>query len=187
MLSVKRTVVVAIGLLCLTGGFASAQEQYRPIVVSIAPQIDIPLPPDPNLFGLGGGVMVGVNYVLPFLRSFSAGISVNYHLGQLQHDDLGNLGSLSVFSAETNLELRLIFLKQIEPYLSVGAGYFYAFENGDPSSWATNLVLSGRIGAALRATPTLTIGIQSEYRRYRSLYHLIGAGVYMDLWLGSAN
>ena len=129
-------------------------------------------------------MFVGINYVFPFFHPLSAGLSVDYHLGPLQHDDLGKLGSLSVISAGANLMLRLRFLKQIEPYISVGAGYFYTFENGDPSSWATNLVLSGRIGAGLRAAPSLTVGIQSEYRRYCSLYHLIGVGVCMDIWLG---
>ena len=180
----KRTVVVAMVLVFSTAGLACAREPSRPICLSIAPQLDIPLPPDANLFQLGAGVTIGVNYVFPFFQPLSAGLAVNYHLGPLQHDDLGNLGSLSVISAETNLELRLTFLKQIEPYLSVGAGYFYTFESGDPSSWATNLVLSGRIGAGSRATPTLTVGIQSEYRRYCSLYHLIGAGVCMDIRLG---
>jgi hypothetical protein len=181
----NRTALMAAVLLVFAAGFSSAQEQYRPFLVSIKPEIDIPLPPDPNLFQIGGGTAVSVSYVFPFFRPLSTGIVVNYHLGRLQHEDLGNLGSLSVISAEATVELRLTFLKRIDTFISGGAGYFYTFENDDPSSWATNLVLSGRTGAGLRATPTLTIGIQGEYRRYFSLYHLIGVGVGVDLWLGS--
>lgn len=45
---------------------------------------------------------------------------------------------------------------------SLGGGYFYVFENGEPSSWATN------------------ISLQGEYRWYGSLYHLIGIGLGLE-------
>ena len=74
---------------------------------------------------------MSVSYVFPFFRPLSTGIVVNYHLGRLQHEDLGNLGSLSVISAEATVELRLTFLKRIDTFISGGAGYFYTFENDD--------------------------------------------------------
>jgi hypothetical protein len=82
---VKRTVFVGMVLLFIDAAFASAREQYRPIVASIAPQIDILPPPDPNQFQLGRGVMMGVDYMLPSLQPLSTGIIFNYHL-RLQHD-----------------------------------------------------------------------------------------------------
>jgi hypothetical protein len=36
-------------------------------------------------------------------------------------------------------------------------------------------------------TPKLTIGFQGEYRRYQSLYHLMGVGFGVDFWLGVSN
>ena len=124
------------------------------------------------------------SYVFPFFRPLSIGIAVNYHLGRLRHADLGNLGSLSVISAETTAELRLTFLRLIDVYFSGGAGYFYAFLNDESLSSASNMVLSGRIGVGFRATPTITIGVQGEYRRYQSLYHRMGVGLGVDLLLG---
>ncbi|TKJ44013.1 hypothetical protein CEE36_02515 [candidate division TA06 bacterium B3_TA06] len=180
----KRIALVALLLGVFAPGLATAQEQYRSVLVSIKPEADIPLPPDPNLFQPGAGAAVSGSYAFPFFTPLSAGLAVNYHLGRLQHDDLGNLGSLSVISAEPTAELRLTFWRRFEAYLSGGAGYFYAFLNGAPSSAASNLVLNGRIGVGLRATPTLTIGVQGEYRRFCSLYHLIGVGLGVDLWLG---
>ena len=102
----------------------------------------------------------------------------------MRHDDLGNLGSLSGISAETTSDLRLTFRSLIDLYLSGGAGYYYTFENNEPSSFVTNLVFNGRIGGGIRVNPTMTIGIQAEYRRYQKLYHTIGVGLCIDLWVG---
>jgi hypothetical protein len=182
---VKRTALVAAVLLVCAAPFSTAQKQCQQLLVSIKPEIDIPLPPDPNLFQIGGGTAVSASYVFPFFRPLSAGILVNYHLGRLQHEDPGIHGSLSLISAEAIIGLRLTLWQLIDAYLSGGAGYFFTFVNKEPSSWATNIVLSGGMGIGLRVNPTLTVGIQGEYRRYRSLYHLIGVGLGADLRLGS--
>lgn len=179
----KRITLVAVVLLVFAAGFSSAQEQNRPFVVSIKPQMDIPLWPDPNLFQPGGGVGVSRSRPCSSFPALSMGIAGNYHLGRLQHADLGNLGSLSMISIAATTELRGNIRRKIDLYLSGGAGYFYAFLNGEPSQSVSNLVLNGRIGVGLRVNPTMTIGIQGEYRRYRSLYHLMGVGLGVDLWL----
>jgi hypothetical protein len=181
----NRTALVAAALLVVAAAFSTAREQYQPLLVSIKPEIDIPLPPDPNLFQIGGGTAVSASYVFPFFRPLSMGILVNYHLGRLHHEDLGISGSLSLISAEATIGLRLTLWQLIDAYLSGGAGYFFTFVNEKPSSWATNIVWSGGIGFGMRVTPALTVGIQGEYRRYRSLYHLIGVGLGMDLRMGS--
>ena len=179
----KRIALAAVVLLVFTAGSSAANGQDRQFIVSIKPEIDIPLPPDHNLFKPGVGIGVSGRYVFPFFRPLSAGIEANYHLGRMIHDDMGNLGSLSVISVETTAELRLTLMRLMDVYLSGGTGYFYTFMNGEPSSFATNLVFSGRIGVGLRATPEMTICLHGEYRRYRSLYHLIGVGIGVDLWL----
>lgn len=181
----KRAAVAALVLLIFAPAFSNSLEQYQPLIFSIKPEIDIPLPPDPNLFQIGGGTSVSASYVFPFFRPLSAGILVNYHLGRLHHEDLGIRGSLSLISAEAIIGLRLTLWQLIDAYLSGGAGYFFTFVNEEPSSWATNIVWSGGIGFGLRVTPALTVGIQSEYRRYRRLYHLIGVGFGMDLRMGN--
>jgi hypothetical protein len=183
---VSRLAWSAAVLFVLAAGVCTAQDPYRPMLMSITPAVDIPLPPDSRLFRPSGGVATRVGYVFPFFRPLSGGIGVVYHLGRMQHSDLGRLGSLSVISAEAAVELRLTFLGRFDAYLAGGAGWFYTFLNDDPSSWATRVVVSGRLGAGLRATPTLTIGLQGEYRRYESLYPLVGVGVGMDLRLGGA-
>jgi hypothetical protein len=131
---------------------------------------------------------VSVSFVFPFFRPISFGLAVDYHLGRMQHADLGNLGFLSVISPEATVEFRLTFLKLLEVYLSGGAGYFFAFRNEDtdPSRvvGVTNFVWGGRLGVGLRVSSRLTIGLQGEYRRYESLYHLFGAGFGVDIWLG---
>jgi hypothetical protein len=181
-----RIVALPTVLLLLFAGLCGAQDRYRPVLVSIRPGIDIPLPPDQRLFEPGGGVGIDVSYVFPFYHPFSAGIGITYRAGPMEHADLGHLGSLSLLSVEAAAELRLTFWKRIDLYLAAAGGYFYSFRNGDPSQWATNLTWSGRIGAGFRSTPSLSLGIQGEYRRYESLYHLIGIGAGVDLRLGSA-
>ena len=89
-----------------------------------------------------------------------------------------------MISAETTAGLRRTILRLIDVYLSGGAGFFYAFLNHEPSSSVSNLVWNGRIGVGRRVTPTLTIGFQLEYRRYLGFYHLMGAGLDVDLRLG---
>jgi hypothetical protein len=173
---------LALGLFVLR--LAAAQEQYRPFVVSIKPQADIPLNPDGRMFQLGAGAAVSGSYVFRFFPLLSAGLAANYHLAPMQHDELGNLGVLSVISAEPTVELRYTFWRKVDAYLSGGAGYFYAFLNGEPSSSVSNLAINGRIGVGLRVTPALTIGVQAEYRRFCSLYHLMGTGLSLDFWLG---
>ena len=180
----KRIAFISVCLFVFAAGFSTAQEANRRILVSIKPEIDVPLPPDPFLFKPGGGVAVSGKYILPFFRPLSAGVAVNFHLGRMRHTDLGNLGSLSVLSAEITTELRLTFRQLLDAYFSVGAGYFYVFLNGESSSSVSNLVLNGRIGAGLRVTPTMTVGIQGEYRRYLSLYHLMGIGLGLDFPAG---
>lgn len=181
----NKTALMAAALLIFAAAFSTAREQYQPLLVSIKPEIDIPLPPDPNLFQIGGGTSVSASYVFPFFRPLSTGILVNYHLGRLHHEDLGIRGSLSLISAEAIIGFRLTFWHRFDAYIFGGAGYFFTFVNEEPSSWATNIVWSGGIGFGLRVNATMTVGIQGEYRRYRSLYHLIGVGLGMDLRLGS--
>ena len=181
-----RIVALSLVLLLLSAGLCAAREPYRPILVSIRPEIDVPLPPDLLLFEPGGGVAANVNYVFPFFRPLSAGIGVVYRAGPMEHADLGDLGSLSLVSVEAVAELRWTFLSRIDLSLAAAGGYFYALRNGDPSQWATNVTWSGRIGAGFRSAPSLSLGIQAEYRRYESLYHLIGIGAGVDLRLGHA-
>ena len=182
----KKTGLASVVLFAGISGICFASDTYRPILLSLRPAVDIPLPPDTALFRLGAGATVIVSYVLPFFRPLSVGISANYRLGRMQHAELGNLGSLSVLSAEATTEFRLAFLRFMEIWFSAGAGYFYAFQNHDPSSWATNLVFSGRIGVGVRAAPRLTMSLQGEYRRYQSLSHLLGVGLGADFRLGGA-
>ena len=181
--TMKKIVFTAVVLIAFTCGFSVAQGEYRPILISITPQVDIPLPPDQFMFNISGGLGMRGSYVFPFFQPLSAGIALNYHQGPMRHDEMGNLGSLSVISAETTAELRLTLRSLIDAYLSGGAGYFYAFMNGDPSSFVTNLVFDGRVGVGFRMTPSMTVGIQGEYRRYWSLYHLLGVGLGVDLRL----
>lgn len=124
----KRTVLLAVVLLVISTGVPMAQEPIRSIKLSIVPQIDIPLPPDSNLFQLGGGAATGFSYTLASFRAFSVGVLVDHHLGRLDHVNLGNLGSLSVISAEATAGLRYTFVRRIDAYFSSGIGYFYAFE-----------------------------------------------------------
>jgi hypothetical protein len=86
---VSRLAWSAALLLALAVGACTAQDQTRPIVVSLTPTLDIPLPPDPRLFRPGGGVATRVSYVFPFFRPLSTGIGVVYHLGRMQQSDLG--------------------------------------------------------------------------------------------------
>jgi hypothetical protein len=114
---VKKTGLASVVLCVGISGICFASDTYRPILVSLRPAVDIPLPPDTALFRLGAGAAANVSYVLPFFRPLSA-----------------------------------------------GAGYFYAFQNHKPSSWAMNLVFSGRIGIGLGANFRLG-GAKQEERR----------------------
>ena len=62
----KRIAFVVVVLTMFSAWFSNAQEQYRPVLISIKPEIDIPLPPDSNLFHLDGGVAVSASYVFSF-------------------------------------------------------------------------------------------------------------------------
>jgi hypothetical protein len=181
---VKRIALAAFVLIFLAAGHSFAQETERSYLMSINPELDLPLPPDPFLFKSAGGLGISGSYVFPFFRPWSAGAELDYHLARMRHADLGNLGSLSLISVSATTEMRLTFKELIDAYLSIGAGYFIAFQNGEASSWASNIVLNGRIGAGLRVTPMITVGIQGEYRRYLRLYHLVGIGIGLDLRLG---
>jgi len=74
--------------------------QSQQLIISLIPQIDIPISPDHNLFQTSGGVMVTGRKPARFLRPLSIGFAGAYHLGRMQHVTLGNLGSLSIFSTE---------------------------------------------------------------------------------------
>jgi hypothetical protein len=176
-------------LLGLAAGVGTAQahrleSEYRPLVFSVVPTVDIPLPPDHRLFQVGGGVAARIGTVFPFFPRLSAGAEVVYRLAPMEHPDLGDLGSLSLISGEASVELRYTFAGRIDIHLAGGVGWFYALLNEDPSQWVGNVALSGRLGAGLRASPCLSVSVQGEYRRYQSLYHLIGIGVALDLRLG---
>ena len=174
--------LLAIVLVALATGLCSAEEPYRPVVVSLRPEISIPLVPDHFLFQLGGGGSAGVSYVFPSFRPFSAGTVITYHYVGMQHGDLGYLGSLSVVSAAATAELRATIARKIDLSLAGGAGFFCAFLNEEPTSYASNFALAGRIGVGFRATPAMTVGLHAEYRRYETLYHAIVAGLAIDLW-----
>jgi hypothetical protein len=180
----KRILLAVILLVTLSVGFSAAQEQNIPVRITLKPVVDIPLTPDSNLFQPAGGATISGSYVFPGLQWLSTGISVGYHLGHMQRADLGNLGYLSLISAEPTAETRATIAGLIDLYLSGSVGFFYGSMTDNPSSSVSNFVLSGGIGINIRATQALTIGIYSEYRRYESLYHLIGIGLGVDLFLG---
>lgn len=182
--SMRTAILAATAFVALAAGCLAAQEPSAGLVVSVKPGLDVPLPPDPELFRLSGGTAAGVSHSLPFFRPLSAGVLVNYHLARMQHATLGNLGSLSVISAEGTAELRWRSRTPLDLYLGGGAGLFYALLNDRPSSWVSNFVWNGHVGIGLRATPSLSIDLQGEYRRYESLYHLIGISLGAELRLG---
>ncbi len=161
--------------------------QSQQFIISIRPQFDIPLTPDQNLFLTSGGVMVSRRKSVHFLRPLSIGIAGGYHLGRMQHASLGNLGSHSLISAEAVTDLHWTIRQLIVISISGGAGCFYTGENGERSSWATDLMWSGQLGIGLITSSALTIGIQGEYRNFRRLYHLIGIGLTMDFRLGNVS
>lgn len=162
----QRINLLIVILLFFTVGFTAAQDQNRPIVISIIQEFDIPLTLDQNLFQISGGLSINSSRSMLFFQPLSTLIGVSYQLGRLQHDDLGNLGSLSMFSVKPNIKLhRLLFQRRIGVYLSGGVGYCYAFLNGELSSSVSYLVWNGRFGINRRVNPALTIGIR-RFRRY---------------------
>lgn len=180
----NRIVIVVVILFTAAAGLSPAGELYKPVRISIQPEIDIPLAPDSNLFKLSGGCGISGNYIFPFFKPLSAGVAVNYHLGRMDHADLVILGTLSIMSTEGVVQLRGTLLRLVELYISGGFGYYYALLNEDLASSVSNLMFSGGAGIGFRVSSRLSIGLQGQYRRYNRLYHFIGAGLGIDLWLG---
>lgn len=180
--SMKR--IVLASMLIVFSGMSTAQMRFRPSVLSVETQLGIPLTPEPHLFDLGGGLAVGGRYVY---RSLAIGIEVHYQLTRLNNDDVGNLGFFSLVSAEAKIELRRPLWRQLDLYFYAGAGQYHVFQNGDPSQSVSNLVWSGGIGIGFPISTKMTIGIQSEYRRYCRFHHMLGVGLSVDLWLEGIN
>ena len=183
----KRITLAAVILITLGAGLATAEDRYPGFRIAVNPVIDVPLPSEARMFQPAGGAAVSGRYVLPGFRPLAAGIVLGYHLGRMQHPDLGDLGWLSVISAEATAELRATLGGVIDLCFAGGAGYFFAFANDALSSSASNLVWSAGVGLDVRTTATLSIGIQGEYRSYEGLYHIVSIGIGADLQVGGVN
>ncbi len=179
------TRAAAILLLALfTPAVPVAAETTGPTVhLTVAPYVDIPLPPDSNLFGLGGGIEASALWELPFCRPLSAGVTGGYRFAPIKRADLGDLGPLNLLSAATCLQLQATIAGLVDLGTAASFGYFYAFETGDSSSWATNLMLGGELHVGYRVNSRLTAGITVTYRNYMRIYHLLDAGVYLTVGL----
>jgi hypothetical protein len=184
-MTLRRHILVAIVLSIFLPCFAAAQEQLAKVRISVEPAIDIPLRADSNLFRPSAGSVVNGLYAIPGFRLLSAGVAATYHAARMQRADLGDLGSLSIFSGEAMVEVRTALRVPIDLYVTGSAGFFYAFENGEPASSASNLVWSTGVGLGVRATPALTVGVRGEYRSYQTIYQFVGIGIVLDLRFGN--
>lgn len=154
-----------------------AEDEIRRIEISAYPAVSVPLPPDDNLFIIAGGTGASIRYIFQSFRPISSGLDLSYQLAPIHHGDLGSLGSLSVISASITPQIQHTLWNFIPLSASAGAGYFFAFMNGDPTSYASNITWWGRLGIGINISPNWFVGIHGEYRKYESLYHVANIGV----------
>lgn len=172
-----------VGLFLVVNLSAAAEVEYPPIVVALRPVFDIPVAPDHLLFQPSGGASLAARYVIPSVRLVSVGAALTWHLARMQHADLGRLGSLSLAAGEATVELRSAFRIPVDVFLVAGAGWYCAILNDAPSQFVTNVAWSARAGVGYRLSPSVTLDLGAEYRRYETLYHFVGVGVGADLHL----
>lgn len=184
MISRRINPIFTCGLLLFFATeFSEIQGQSRSPVISVTSSLDLPLPPDHNLFQPAGGLQISAQKPFTVSPLFSLGVAAGYNLGRMQHITLGNLGSLSVLSTEAIADLQWHLWKSMNANVSGGAGYYYAIENGESSSWVTNLVWSGSFGFGVTLNPATVLRVHCEYRNFRKLYHLLGIGLGIEIYL----
>jgi len=164
-------------LLFFATEFSEIQGQSRSPVISVTSSLDHPLPPDHNLFKPSGGLQVSAQKPFTVSPSFSLGVVAGYNIGRMHHVTLGKLGSLSVISTEAIANLQWHLWKSMTANVAGGTGYYYAVENGESSSWATNLVWSGSFGIGVPINYVTSVRLHCEYRNFHKLYHLLGFGL----------
>ena len=121
----KKIFLMAVVLLVLADGTSIAQEQFRPFLFQI--NADINFPDKIDLFQFGGGGSVSGQYVFPFFKPLSTGLSVDYQYIKLKDTDIADTGSLSLISTQVVVRAGIVLFNLIELYISGGIGYFYTF------------------------------------------------------------
>ncbi len=178
----KKIFLMAVVLLVLADGASTAQEQYRPFLFQI--NADVNFPDNNVLFQFGGGGSVSGQYVFPFFKSLSAGMSVDYQYIKLKNTDIADTGSLSLISTQAVTRAGIVLFNLIELYVSGGIGYFYTFMNANPDSWGSNMAWNAEAGTGIRISPSLTILINGSYKGYPGLCNVFTVGSGVSLRIG---
>ncbi len=174
-------ITMLIVLLFIMGTNPSFGQQQSKISLSIVPMFDIPITPDDNLFQPSGGLVLNKTWSFPKAPVLFRGLNMSYHIGRLEHNDFPDLGTISISSLEGIAGIKGTIGSKVDLSLTGGGGWYYAFENDEFSSHASNWVLSGGPGIGFHLKSGRTISFRAEYRYYNRLYRILGFGLGIEI------
>ncbi len=166
-----NTRLVFIFLVAVLAGInLYGQSTDIPILVRVAPGLNIPIGEDGNLYSVSGGVAVSGHYRLPFLRLLTIGAELGYSRPGLAPVAL-HPGSLSFVSGAAVAGIDFEVLPRFSIELAGHGGYFYGFFNDDASASGSNPYLGASFGVSYQVLPAIDIGIGVSYRNFVGLYN----------------
>lgn len=157
---VFATVAFALAL-----GAASAQPISRDyaLTIKVSPVAMAALSRT-DLFGMGGGVDVGLRWELPFTGVLGLEAAFGYRL-----DPVGSVDSLSLMAAEGGLAASLP-IKAVEIGVFARGGYWWAFRNGGPEDSASNPSVHAGLSLSWSPTPALGLAMEAGWHAYLGLH-----------------
>jgi tetratricopeptide (TPR) repeat protein len=158
---------------------ADASQAVPLLSLKLVPGIDIPLGASTPVFGLGGGLRVGVDYRLPFLPIVYVGGGLGYDYDTATH---GVANSVSVTSASLGGGVRFPVTPWLSATAGITGGYFFSFLN-DFSTSAGNPFVSAEAGVVLLPSPW-HVNVGASYLYYFGLYSGLSASVGLSYDLG---
>ena len=139
--------------------------------LDVTPGLDIPLGASSPVFGLGGSVLIELEYRLPFLPLvyFSGGLGYDYDTAN------GISQSASVTSASVGSGLRFGILPWLAATVGVTGGYFFSFLN-DFSAPGSNPFVSVTAAVILLPSPW-HVSVGASYLYDFGLYDGLSASI----------
>ena len=145
-------------------------ENALPLSVSLTPGITFPIGGDnPDLYKMGFGGIVSMEYKLPILTLLYLDLSVGYNLTPIDVIPSEEQTSLSTIYGGINAGVNWQPLKSLSLFAYTGGGYFYGFLNDSVEDSGSNPYFTAGVGVHYNLVPSFSIGIEGAYRKFFGL------------------
>ncbi|MCF7947627.1 MAG: tetratricopeptide repeat protein [Spirochaetia bacterium] len=163
----KSSFITVVTILLLCSPLIFSQEKTSPLSLLVKPGFSIPVGEDAEIYKLGGGGSITLDYLLmPYL---SLGLHTGYDFLPVDTLPVFEPRSLSIAHLGLQVGTSIDPLDALTATAYVGGGWYYGVTNQDTEQNDTNPYLYGGAGISYRLLPGFSIGLEASYRNFLGL------------------